>query len=293
MRNIFYYIILTSVFCILFSNCSTPLYLSSWQQSDFSKENHFKEPLRYYNAGSRLEYNITNDKKNLFICIKTNNSQTLYKIMHAGLQIDIDTFGNNKNKIGILYPLPVDDSQNQFQSERKAGDEQDRKAFRSQFILKHIEMYLTGFKPPIGDNTLPLKNKYGIFVSFDWDSTNTLVYKLAIPFRTFYKDSLMVSDSSRKFGVSFTVNALPRPESDEANTDNSGGMPGMGGSHGGMGGMGGMGGGMRGMNSMNGMNGMGGGGHPASGGSSSNGEQHKVSPYESSTFKLKVKFAQR
>jgi hypothetical protein len=278
-----------TVIILLLTSCSNALYKCTWQQNDFSKENHFKEPLKYYNPETKLEYNISNDNKNLYVCIKTNNNLSFAKIMISGLQIQIDTSGTKKTKMGILYPLPTDDSQNQLQAAHKPGEKQDRNEFRNQFLLKHDEMYITGFKPPINDNTIPLKNKYGIYVYFDWDSTNTMVYKLEIPFKTFYKDSLTAKDSSKMFGISFTVNAIPRPEAAEPAADNNASMPGMGmrGGMGGMNGMGGMRGGMGNMGAMGG--GMGGGGHP--GGNGSRGD-NKGSPYESNTFKLKVKFAQ-
>ncbi len=55
-----------------------------------------------------------------------------------------------------------------------------------------------------------------------------MYYLVKLPFKTFFKDSLLAADSSRVFTVSIISNGLPKPDfSKRINTDeNTGEMPG-------------------------------------------------------------------
>jgi len=233
------------------------------QRTDFSKGDPYLKPIKSYNEDTKLEYELSNDYKNLFFYFRTTNSETLSKILLMGLHINIETSENKSNEINITYPIPDDDIANQSSTGKKLMGSQELKSInKNQFLLQHNEIMLKGCKPPIGDNSISLKNKYGIKVNFDWDSTNTLIYKLVLPFRTFYKDSLTLSDSSKVFNVLVKVNAIPKPE-EPLNSKKSGGLNG-----------GGHGSGSRG------------------GGTNENnteGSDGKTTLYESASFKLKVK----
>jgi hypothetical protein len=190
------------------------------QRTDFSKENLFTENLRNYNDDTRLQYEITNDYKNMFFYFKTYNSETLSKILLMGLHINIKT---SDDDISIVYPMTDDEKYNPYSSVKNFRTTLDIKSInKNLFMLQHNEIMLTGFKPPINDNSISLINKYDIKVYFDWDTTNTMVYKLVIPFKCFYKDSLTLSDSSSIINVSVKVNAIPKPDNNLNNIKGGG-----------------------------------------------------------------------
>ena len=247
-------------------SCTHYIYISRsiWQGNAVvadGKPAEWTTPLKYYDESSKLQFAVSNDFQNLYVCIRATEEQTQSKIMRAGLQLWIDTTGKNEHRVGILFPMAntikkTDQSQG---GERNTGEKHDVSAFRNKFLNEYKEMELSGFNPPINGMNL-LQNNYGITVSINWDSSQIMTYEAVIPFKTFYKDLISVSDSLKLMGVSIVLNALPAPQ---------GG--GGGGSHGGgrgSGGGGGMpgGGAGRGVPSGSGMRGGGGGGMHGGGG---------------------------
>jgi hypothetical protein len=147
------------------------------------------------------------------------------KISRAGMRVGIDTLGKKKPQVHILYPFPVtcqqDGSQNQDQG-RHSSHRRDTSTHRSRSVSQFGEIHLSGFCPSI-NGILPPNNDYGISINIMWDTMSTMYYKAIIPFKTFYKDSLTASDSTKIFGFSVVVNeAIQQPGT------NGGGMRGSG-----------------------------------------------------------------
>jgi len=246
-------LILLSLFSaiLFFSSCSHTFYTSTWQTTDFNvlSRTETTEPLRFFDIKSKLQYDISNDDKNLYICIKATDQQSQMKIIKAGMTVGIDTLAKKKPQVEILFPFPGVHQQNSPPSENKKEwhrNDSTSQNQRKQFKLQYNEIHLSGFKTPI-NGILPLHNEYNISVNITWDSLNIMYYKAIIPFKTFYKDSLVNSDSTKIFDFSVTVNALPMQSKGEGSGSHEGGGGGMhGGGGGGMHGGGMHGGGMHG-----------------------------------------------
>jgi hypothetical protein len=266
---------------IIISSCSRKVtYTNSWQSGDFTKLNksETEEPLRFYDEKSKLQYEVSNDYKNLYICLKATDQQSQMKIMRAGMTVGIDTLGKKSPQVEILFPFPVahqknGSSGNSNDNKRDWHNKSDTSNPRKHFMSQYNEIHLSGFKPPV-NGIVPLHNVYGIYVNITWDSLNIMYYKAIIPFKTFFKDSLIASDSSRIFDFSVTVNGIEMQHSEGGESGSHGG-----GMHGG-----GMGGGMRG----GGMGGYGGGGHYGGGGS-----DVRSSMFETNKFYTRIKLSTR
>ena len=163
------------------------------------------------------------------------------------MQVWIDSTGKKDQEVGIYYPLAAAERSSfgtrntEMQGDstmRPARTSQfqkpDTKMLKARFDRQPKEMKLVGFKSPIGGLTF-VQNNYGIAVALDWDSTGSMNYEAVIPFRTFYKNNLTESDSTKTFTVSIIVPGLAAPgvsgEEGEHGGDMGGGMHG-----GGMGG---------------------------------------------------------
>ena len=238
---------------ILINSCSSqqPIYKSSWQTENFLSVSNteLREPLRFCDKKSKLQYNITNDSRNIYIYIKAADEQYQMKIIRAGMQINIDTTGKEEKQVSIVFPMASKEKP-KMPADMKSGQKKNinDNPIKTQFSLKHKEMQLSGFKSPF-NGIIPLKNDYGISISIDWDSLNIMYYKAAIPFNTFYKEMLTQYDSMKIFNISFIVNAIEMPankmegppgggggERPEGGNMSSGGMPNGGGMGSGMGG---------------------------------------------------------
>lgn len=175
--------------------------------------NDWEIPLRFYDDKTKLNYSVTNDENNLYLCMRATDMQTQMKITQAGMQVWLDTTGKNKHSIGISFPLSTgvkmkygeqtgSDSPNS-----DITDKHDRLKMRNDFLAANKEMQVTGFKPPLA-GFIPLHSDTGINLSMNWDSTNTLIYEAKIPFSTFYKKRLTPSDSMKVFSIGIFVNGV-------------------------------------------------------------------------------------
>jgi hypothetical protein len=236
------------LFPLLLFSCSGEVYNSLWQSSAVKADGiptEWSKPLKHYDPSTKLQYTFSNDRKNMYICIRATDDMTQKKILQGGMVIWIDTTGKGKERTGLTYPIP--DINTKSESEmgenrnRNQGDEPSSYRPKRKFHNNHIEMLLTGFKPPIG-GLVPLSNLDGIAVNLHVDSLDILTYEAIIPFRTFYRDSLITSDSSRVMTFKIVVNGMPHAKkgsddseaaSNMSSQSMAGGMGGRGSSKGG------------------------------------------------------------
>ena len=99
-------------------------------------------------------------------------------------------------------------------------------------------MQLTGFKEAMKETVSITDNEYGIRVCINTDNSG-MYYEAAIPFNTFFKRRISLSDSTKTFGLSIVINAMsmpsmPQGDKSEMSGGMGGGMPGGGGMGGGM-----------------------------------------------------------
>ena len=91
----------------------------------------------------------------------------------------------------------------------------------------------------IKEPELPLQNKYGIEIAFDWDSLNILAVEYKIPLSLVYQHPATANDLEHPMGLGIEVGAVetgPPGSHAEGSQNNQGGQ------RGGQGGMGGAGG---------------------------------------------------
>jgi hypothetical protein len=212
MRTRFYLKIL-SVFSILIilASCSDKIYQNTWQSIPVAINgisDEWTNPLRYYDRKSKMQYAISNDADNIYICLRTDNKLTQMKMIHAGILIGIDTNGNFKHQSFIAFPIVRDfkgaNPNNSSYKSESPGNPNEKNPF-----VDSKEMILQGFKGSV-DGLTPIKSPCGIFVGMNQDSIKSFIaFEAKIPFNTFYKKSISVIDSSKIIGITVTINALP------------------------------------------------------------------------------------
>jgi|SRR6185312_16816036 len=255
--------IITGISLLWMAGCSSPLvYSSVWQDKQVTidgKATEWKIPLDYFDDKTKLNFTVTNDKNNLYLCVRATENETQKGIIRSGMQIWIDTTGGKKNQVGMQFPIIERGANGQEASSKHSDSYESSESSASMDnmtgannLKKHYkgiskEIKLTGFTNAI-NGLAQVPNTYGINACLNWDTNSIMIYEVCIPFNTFYKNSLSLSDSNKVFGISFMVSESQR------NNGGGGGSEGGGGrGHGGGGGMGG---------------GMGGGGMHGGGGSS-------------------------
>jgi hypothetical protein len=232
---------------IILASCTHTISDSlSWQHNAVTADGHISEwsnPLRFYDDKSHLNYTISNDRENLYLCLKVSDEASQAKILHNGVEFGIDTLGKKSFPIVFRFPLenrvvtskpgPGDNTQ-----QVKTGDRAAR-ASMAQRMLNHAdEGELKGFKGGLNGVLKLPDSRSGISAAVNIDNQGILYYEAIIPFRTFFKSELSPADSGKAFSYSIRVKALPEaPARDRKNDDHGpseggtgpGGHPGGGG----------------------------------------------------------------
>jgi hypothetical protein len=280
---------------VLCMGCSKRAYNSSnWQTSKVTIDGDISDwtsPLRFYDQKSGINYTISNDRYNLYLCFGIPDEYLQTKILRSGLEFGIDTLGKKSFPVKIKFPFGNNQViQPNFNSKPQNNEgsnvRPDRSSFKLKLLAQAREMQLVGFKQPLSNLiTLSNANKTGISAAINFDNRGIMCYEAVIPFSTFYKNELTPSDSNKIFNYQIKINPASKSEN---GGNRGGGMQGGGMRGGGMGGgmRGGMGGGMRG--GMGG--GMRGGGMRGNGGGGY-GDQRNATMSETTKTTVKLKLA--
>lgn len=215
-------------------------------------------PFNLYESKTKLMFSIANNDSTLYLCFQCPDPVNQDKIMQAGMQVSISTKGKNKINTAIQFPLKKD--KNNKEEELILENQNGIEGIKAGFLLNNFVMLTEGFATQNG--IIPFKESKSILIAMNWDSINTLVYELAIPFKELFGNSYVAADLAKELtlGVELFAVALPA-DMENANLSslntnagasviNGGGMQ----TYGGMGN--GTGGGMQNTGSMGGMNGM-------------------------------------
>lgn len=156
----------------------------------------WKSPLPRYNKNTGINFEVANDDRNIYMIVRVADTTSQRQILQNGLEVWINKEGKKKNTTGITYPMAPDKPK---ANSRRVGTTLDG------FSMNINELMLTGFllengRQPVKD--CPVK------VAIRKDSSDCIVYELAIPFNTFYKEKLEKEDLKSKFYIGFVVKGV-------------------------------------------------------------------------------------
>jgi len=147
-------------------------YQSHWRDAN---TNTFKMPDEnyvFFKKGNFLYY-ISNDRDNLYIDIKIEDSGVQYKILQEGLTVWFNADGKQRKEVGIRYPLGAKFANGPGM--RNSG------AFGSASPLAMANtIRLIGFQGP-EPNMIPAKNTDNFSGSVEYDEAGNLFYTLRMP----------------------------------------------------------------------------------------------------------------
>ena len=201
-------------------------------------------PLKFFDKDSKLNYDISNDKKNLYVVFKITDELTKMKVLNSGMQFAIDVKGKKTFPVSIGYPLSSEHnvqpgSDVPYTGEGNLGEETILAASKQM-------MRISGFNADVKEGLVPQKNEYGIQTAITITRDDILYYELRVPFKTFYKETITATDTVNPFSFEITLNPLtegkmnPLDDAGDTNSQNGAGngsgLPGGGGSMPGAGG---------------------------------------------------------
>src|ERR1700744_1773138 len=164
-----------SIFCLY--SCSAKLAPAGHFQSApivaDGNTDDWQLPLRFSNADYTYSYNVTNDSKNIYICILSKDQDEQLRILRSGISIYFDA-KDKKNKNTILeFPVrkPTEGSYNHNES----GNTVDRRTMLDQLLLESNYYNTTGFAN-IENGQFDISNKKsGIQLGIKLSNDNALV----------------------------------------------------------------------------------------------------------------------
>ncbi len=203
------------------------------------KPDEWPQPFDYYDVATKLQFAMSNDTGNIYLCIKVTDEIVQARLFRSGLNIWFDPKGKRKEAMGISFPLKADQPQNPEPGEKRMEQTDPAKArnglarLKQHAMLEQTTLKVKGF-PGIPEQVLPLQNNFGINASFSWDSLNILCIEYKIPLALVLGRSLTASDTAKQLGLGF-VEPLPEaarkttvPDGGNSNVDMSRGSSQMG-----------------------------------------------------------------
>ncbi len=204
------------VFLIFFSSA---LYSQSLLPTAYWKSNSVKidgeasewnNPLRFYDAETKLFFAFANDSTNLYLCFQSNDKRNQVKIHMAGMKVYIITKGKEKHKGCIIYPL-VDPKENFAREELNEEVEPDIERLKNTFLLQNTNMLTSGFANQNGN--YPIHDSVGIHSYLNWNEKNIMTYEIAIPLKEIYGNNYTAKDLEKVISLVIEVNAVTREAS--------------------------------------------------------------------------------
>lgn len=173
-------------------------------------------PLRFTNPRHTYSFNVTNDNRNLYICLLTRDDRMQRRILKAGVDIFFDPKGKENHQINLSFPES---------NTSDALGSPDSASSKHALLNAATSFNTSGFlniengQFSKGDKACPIK----VAISLHPDST--LVYEAVVPLYTVLKRGGLDPKTLKKdFSVGIIISALP-----ETHSNNRSGQPGNGG----------------------------------------------------------------
>lgn len=156
----------------------------------------WKSPLSKYNKNIGINFDVANDERNIYMIVRVTDTASIRQVRQNGFEVWINKDGEKKNTTGITYPMTPD----------KPKDKRLVSILNADGFTYNInELNLTGFL--LENGRQPVKG-CPIKVAIKKDSSDCIVYELAIPFNTFFKENLEKEDLKTKFYIGFVVKGV-------------------------------------------------------------------------------------
>ncbi len=183
---------------------NTPIKVDG-QLDDWQKP--LQKPIRY----TEIECEVANDSNTLYICTRISDQLLQKRIMTLGMTIWIDTLVKNREKLGINYPIALNEAQIQSltfaaQQNTTLGKNPLQEAYAK--ICQEFE--LVGFvEERVRVSNLASRD---MKVATSFDELGAMVCELKIPLHQLWDNPTLLN---KKFSVGIKINPPPPNIDDE------------------------------------------------------------------------------
>jgi hypothetical protein len=166
-------------------------------------------PLRFANASYTLQYNVTNDNKNIYICVLSRDEETMIRMLRAGITVYLDPKGANSRDISLHYPLRKQPDPNIRDRNGEPLTNQSDSSWKNELLQQSDSYGTTGF-PGIengqfspGDTKSPLR----VAIKFSHHDS-LLVYEAIIPIVNVLGTDLSARNPKKPISVGVVLNTF-------------------------------------------------------------------------------------
>ena len=214
------------ILTVAISSCAHKIFpTGNYQETTVAVDgdlNEWNTPLRFNSNGGQVQYNVTNDKTNLYISLQTYDEATAVKILRAGVNIFIDPAAKEGKKMNLAFPLPNSSALAAPNTPKTEIAKQDKNEIR-QVLLSQANIFsVAGFKE-VADKVYDVTDKSKIQVALKSGAGNGLGYEAVIPLKYIFGDA-----PAENISVGIVLNAVKIKSDYRGNNNNNfgGGMRG-------------------------------------------------------------------
>lgn len=179
----------------------------------------WKRNLSYFDASTRMRYDIRNDSNNLYIAMSISDQMMKTKASAAGIELKFK-YKNDQKLKPVVFIKPFlkrgmrrgagrsGQMGQRGQQEQKMEIEQRRATYK----LNKPPVELSGFTSCNG-NIYSMQHDKSIRYAFDLDSTGTMIMELMIPLAELHgKDKSFEEILKQSIALSISLKAMERPD---------------------------------------------------------------------------------
>ncbi len=158
-------------------------------------------PLRFSNEAYTLQYNVTNDNENIYICVVTKDNATQMNILKEGMSVYFDPKGKDSKSISLVFPVKKTNSEN------IPVNGANKKALKHQYVLESDFYNTIGFNGMDNGQYAVKDTKTSIRTALKLDKDSGLVYEASVPIKNI-TGKTFTAKQAKNFSVDIVVNSI-------------------------------------------------------------------------------------
>ncbi len=196
---------------VLYSSCSRKLMPEGhFQQTPVVVDGRINDwglPLRFSNPEYTMQYAVTNDDKNIYVCVYSKYEGMQLRMLKGGMTIYFDPKGKKDKKMSLVFPIkkPVDPAASRNGNPIRNGD------WKSEIdaLLLQSDYYNSSGFLNTGSGQFGINDKKNnIQVAIKMNEDSSLVYEAAVPISYILGADLKPGYVAENFNVCVAVNSL-------------------------------------------------------------------------------------
>ena len=162
-------------------------------------------PLRFSNPEYNMQYEVSNDKRNMYVCVYSKDISMQKRILRSGMIIYFDPKGEKNKNMSLMFPVkkPADPAS------QRNGDPIRYSDYMTEMnqLLRQSDYYTTTGMMNIENGQFALNTKINnIQVAIKLNGDSSLVYEAAIPINYLIGTDLNAGIKTANFSVGIVVN---------------------------------------------------------------------------------------